>query len=74
MKASVLALIRCRFAVAFTAAIFDFTLCIVLAAPLPVLAQAFPLKPIRMISSPPAGSSGDVAGRLIANALGIRPN
>ncbi len=39
-------------------------------APHVALAQAFPMKPVRLIIGFPAGSSSDVVGRLVAQKLG----
>ena len=41
-----------------------------IAMPLAACAQAFPVKPVRMIIGFPAGSSSDVVGRLVAQKLG----
>ena len=40
------------------------------AAPFALHAQDFPVKPIKLISSHPPGSNGDVAGRLMAPKMG----
>lgn len=37
--------------------------------PMPSIAQGYPSRTIRIISAPPSGNSGDVAGRLVANKL-----
>jgi tripartite-type tricarboxylate transporter receptor subunit TctC len=39
-------------------------------SPAGVLAQAFPVKPVRMVIGFPAGSSSDVVGRLVAQKMG----
>jgi tripartite-type tricarboxylate transporter receptor subunit TctC len=42
------------------------------AAALPVMAQSFPTKPVRIIIPYPAGGSTDIQGRMIATATGER--
>ena len=51
---------------------FTATLCCLLALslPLPAASQAFPSKPIRVVSNAAAGSPGDVALRLVAPRVG----
>ena len=46
--------------------------CLLMAVPAMVLAQAYPAKPIRLILGVPAGTTTDLAARLIANSMQAR--